>query len=99
MWYRMSIRSFRASDGNIWSAWLVNSTVRSVAGAPSEWLAFQNEEGTERRRLFEVPDDWESLSDERLELLRRVAEPARTWTKLSPPGGMPTIEREAERSP
>jgi hypothetical protein len=96
----MAIRTFRASDGTTWSAWLVTSTTQStVPGSPSEWLAFQNEDSTERRRLFEVPPNWETLSDERLELLRQVAEPARTWTKLSPPGGMPTLKRDAEQKP
>lgn len=35
------------------------------------WLCFGC--ATERRRLYPVPPEWESCSDERLDLLRRVA--------------------------
>jgi hypothetical protein len=91
----MAIRSFRYSDGTTWTVWRVSSTVQNVPGAPAEWLAFQNEASTERRRLFEVPPHWDELPDSELERLLRLAEPARAWSKLSPPGGMPAIERDA----
>jgi hypothetical protein len=39
-----------------------------------EWLAFQTEDGSERRRLRQVPANWADLSDERLDLLLRVAD-------------------------
>jgi hypothetical protein len=71
----MALRSFVASDGREWTVWLVRPASASpLLARPGEWLAFQNEEGTERRRLSEVPARWEELSDERLDLLRRVAE-------------------------
>ena len=90
----MAIRTFRASDGTRWTVWLVRSgSMGSVPGTPAEWLAFQNDEGTERRRLMEIPPDWAELPDERMDLLRRIAEPAILLSRHhSPPGG---IERLA----
>lgn len=88
----MTLRTFRASDGTNWTIWLVDTTVRAVAGSPKTWLAFQNEEGTERRRLFEIPEGWEELDDDRIDLLRKVAEPVKTWTRLSPPGGVEKVD-------
>lgn len=86
----MALRTFVASDGTTWTAWLVQSGfAATVPGTPTEWLAFQNEDNTERRRLLEVPDGWEALPDERLDLLRRMAEPVRGWaSRHTPPGGV-----------
>lgn len=91
----MPLRTFRARDGSVWSVWRIESTVRSdVLDTPHEWLLFQDDDATERRRLVDFPENWEALPDERLELLCRMATPAKTWTTLSPPGGVPTIEGE-----
>lgn len=86
----MALRTFLASDGTTWTAWLVQSGgVTTVPGAPTEWLAFQNEDGTERRRLLEIPDGWETLPDDRLDLVRRMAEPVRGWaSRHTPPSGV-----------
>lgn len=86
----MALRTFVASDGSTWTAWLVQTSgLAGVPGSPTEWLAFQNEEGTERRRLLEVPQNWEKLPDERLDLARRMAEPVRGWaSRHTPPGGI-----------
>ena len=85
----MSLKTFRAADGSTWTAWRVETgTVPVVPGTPSVWLAFQNEDESERRRLLEVPDDWERLSDQSLDLLRRMAEPVVTGRRPSPPGGI-----------
>jgi hypothetical protein len=86
----MALRTFVASDGKTWTAWLVQSSgVVAVPGTPTEWLAFQNEDGTERRRLLEIPDGWELLPDERLDLVRRIAEPVKQWaSRHTPPGGI-----------
>ena len=46
------------------------------------WLCFGCD--TERRRLYPVPPEWESCSDERLDLLRRVARKV-ARTTLDPP--------------
>jgi len=85
----MALRTFVASDGKTWTAWLVQSGIVSVPGTPTEWLAFQNEDATERRRLLEIPEGWENLPDERLDLVRRMAEPVKGWaTRHTPPGGV-----------
>lgn len=86
----MALRTFAASDGTTWTAWLVQASgTTGVPGTPTHWLAFQNDDGSERRRLLEVPEEWESLPAERLDLLRRVAEPVRGWaSRHTPPGGI-----------
>jgi hypothetical protein len=40
------------------------------------WLVFEREDGSDRRRLAQVPEDWESMPPERLMQLSRVATPA-----------------------
>jgi hypothetical protein len=71
----MALRIFIASDGRAWRVWLVRSTnPTSRFVKPPEWLAFQSEDERERRRLYQVPANWADLSDQRLELLLRVAE-------------------------
>lgn len=72
----MPSRTFAASDGRSWTVWLVQPTriVNQRSRIPQVWLAFQNEDESERRRLREFPADWATLSDERLELLRCTAE-------------------------
>jgi hypothetical protein len=60
------------------------------------WLAFQNEQGTERRRLLEFPDEWIQLSDRLLDLLRRMAEPVVSWQRPSPPDGVEQQRSEAQ---
>ena len=86
----MSMKSFLGSDGAQWTAWLVHvDNVSSVPGTPTEWLAFQKSDGTERRRLFDVPAQWAEISDERLDMLRRIAEPVKLLTvRHSPPSGV-----------
>ena len=84
----MPTRTFRTRNGSIWSVRRIESSATvSIPGAPREWLAFQDEAGTERRRLFNIPPDWEDMSDERLDLLRRHAEPSRFQVRATPPGG------------
>ena len=84
---RMPLRTFRAGDGSQWTVWSIRTAgAGAVAKPPAEWLAFQNEDCTERRRLFDVPAGWSELSDERLDLLRQVAEPV---TLLVPQHSLP----------
>jgi hypothetical protein len=85
----MALRTFVASDGKTWTAWLVQSSGIPVPGTPAEWLAFQNEDASERRRLLAIPEGWEDLPDERLDLVRRMAEPVKGWAaRHTPPGGI-----------
>jgi hypothetical protein len=89
---RMALRSFVSRDGATWTAWQVRAeTTTNIPGTPAEWLAFQSADGTERRRLLEVPDGWDQLPDDRLDLLRRMAEPVTLLaSRHSPPGGVQT---------
>lgn len=87
----MALRTFVAQDGTTWTVWLVQTSgLSGVTGTPPEWLAFQNEDDSQRRRLIEVPAGWDTLSDDRLDLLRRMAEPVKGWaSRHTPPGGGP----------
>lgn len=72
----MGIRSFLAFHGRTCTAWLVRPSraTSPLLGIPDAWLAFQNDDDSERRRLYPVPPNWADLGDERLDLLRRMAE-------------------------
>ncbi|MEP6730344.1 MAG: hypothetical protein ABJE10_06890 [bacterium] len=88
----MSLRTFLSADGTTWTAWRVDSGRAAVVpGTPTEWLAFKNDDDTERRRLLKFPDDWEALSDQLLDLLRRMAEPVLP-RRMTPPEGAPRQE-------
>jgi hypothetical protein len=92
----MSLRSFVSRDGSTWSVWRIDSASAAVVpGTPSEWLCFQDTDSTERRRLFEYPDNWADLPDERLDLLRKMAEPVKLWQRPSPPGGIERVDDSA----
>jgi hypothetical protein len=85
----MRLRSFLAADGTRWSVWRVEppascSQPRKLTG----WLAFVDERGRECRRLFEIPTNWEMLPPERLDLLRRLAEPAHSRGPMWLPVGV-----------
>ena len=54
------------------------------------WLVFEREDGTDRRRLSQVPEDWASLGAERLERLCGTAVPAPKVRAVPTVG--PTIE-------
>jgi len=74
---RMAVRTFLAADGTRWSVWRVEPAAGcSMPRTLIPWLAFVDERGTECRKLFEIPTNWETLPSERLDRLRRMAEPA-----------------------
>ena len=54
------------------------------------WLTFESE--GEKRRLAPIPKGWEAFSPERLDLLRRMAEPAPRGALTSD-----TLRREEQR--
>lgn len=90
----MPVREFVDHQGRAWRVW---STVPSVpsaitAGYEQGWLTFQA--GDELRRYAPIPAGWEQLSDERLDVLCRVAESAAT--RLTPPRGSPRDPGDAE---
>jgi hypothetical protein len=92
-----SVPSF-ASDGQTWTTWLVEPSSGSpLLGVPKAWLAFQNEDGSERRRLREFPATWADLPDDRLDLLRRMAELVGTARgRYSPPGARRVTDDDTE---
>ena len=89
----MSFRIFRANDGSCWTVWHVRAgSAANVPGMPLEWLAFQSEDGSERRRLLEIPPTWSGATDQRLDLLRRMADPVTLFAQRhSPPEGVRAI--------
>ena len=87
----MALRTYTESDGTSWRVWRVvpDSISFSTLDEPYRegWLCFERTDGSDRRRLSvtQVPDEWDVLPDERLETLRRSAEPAmRRFTPTSP---------------
>ncbi len=75
----MALRTFTDPDGNAWNAWHVRPGGPGVGYAEryrDGWVCFERVGGGGRCRipLDEMPPGWESLSEHRLDLLRRVAE-------------------------
>ena len=75
----MGLIDFADGDGVRWRVWHVETPAsRAHLMDPqyrNGWLVFEREDGTERRRLNTVPDDWTALSKDRLAQLCRVAIP------------------------
>jgi hypothetical protein len=77
------IRDFVDADGRTWHVWEVPPEQLSVRARPGTyagdfeggWLAFEAEEGGERRRLPGYPRDWQQLANDRIEALCREARP------------------------
>lgn len=75
----MALRNFIDRNGEGWRVWSVVPQASGGAGVPPAlrrgWLCFAPERGEQRLRLplEEVPTTWDSLPDDRLDLLRRVA--------------------------
>lgn len=75
----MALRTFADRSGCTWNVWNVQPSLAQPVIEDSlrgGWLCFQRSDGGERFRLrmTDVPPAWEQLGDERLDLLRRVAE-------------------------
>jgi hypothetical protein len=77
----MALRSFEDREGNEWRVWSVVPAAHAAVTLDEEyrggWLCFERIDGGDRCRLTltEAPAAWDSLPDERLDLLRRVALP------------------------
>src|SRR5215213_10121230 len=73
----MGLVEFADAEGIRWRVWQVETPPsRAHLMDPqyrNGWLVFEREDGGERRRLNQVPDDWASLSRERLAQLCRIA--------------------------
>lgn len=98
----MGLRLFRDAKGNTWRVWRVESPTASAhlidATFRDGWLAFERQDNAERRRLAQVPDDWESLTPDRLSSLLESAtrvEMSRTGT--TPVRSAPPATKLSER--
>ena len=76
----MGLITFTDGRGISWRAWRVETPAAQShlmdASFRNGWLVFEREDGSERRRLARTPDDWASLSPERLADLCGLAVPA-----------------------
>ena len=93
----MGLLSFTDEQGVRWRVWRVDTPAARAhlmeASYRNGWLVFEREDGLERRRLSQVPEDWASLSPERLLLLCQVATPVTT------PRSSPTSEQAVMNPP
>src|SRR5215218_9543147 len=77
----MALRTFEDREGQQWRVWSVVPATNAALTLDEEfragWLCFEHLGGGGRCRLTmsEAPAAWESLPDDRLDLLRRVATP------------------------
>jgi hypothetical protein len=62
------------------------------------WLVFEREDGDERRRLSGLPDDWTTLSSERLAELCAAATPVAVGRPTPTTGQQPVWSRPAPDS-
>jgi hypothetical protein len=87
---------FADSSGIRWRVWHVETpAARAHLMDPqyrSGWLVFEREDGSERRRLSQVPDDWASFGLHRLAQLCAVAVPV-VVGKTTPTGQQPVWPR------
>src|SRR5215212_7124239 len=97
----MALRSFDDRNGEGWQVWRVtpaSSVLERSSWMEGEfrqgWLCFESLSTGERRRLAPVPENWETLPTERLELMCRVASPARRTTPVEGIRSVNVPERE-----
>lgn len=94
----MGLVTFRDVQGIWWRVWHVE-TPASRAHLMNEsfrngWLVFEREDGGERRRLAQVPEDWASLPMARLIDLCQLATPVRP----TPPGQQAAVRQSDDLS-
>lgn len=97
----MALRVFADRDGIEWNVWLVQpgaSGNHFQERFREGWVCFERVDGEGRCRLplDQVPPGWESMPDDRLDLLRRVAEDS-TTVRLSKHSALDTA-RDAEEA-
>jgi hypothetical protein len=93
---------FQDANGVRWRVWRVETPAARAhlmdASYRNGWLVFEREDGTERRRLNQVPEDWAHLAQDhlaRLCTLAVVAPPARS-TSSQTTMKMPIVPRPAD---
>ena len=84
----MAYAEFSDREGRCWRVWHTRPRLAEVLSRlPSEWkdgwLTFECD--GDKRRLAPVPRGWEDFSAPRLDLLRRMAEPAAAGPTMSDP--------------
>jgi hypothetical protein len=93
----MGLIEFADKEGIRWRVWHVETPAsRAHLMDPqyrNGWLAFEREDGTDRRRLNQVPEDWASLPSDRLALLCSLAVPVAVG-KTTPSGQQQAWPRE-----
>jgi len=90
------MREIVDARGQRWRVWETTpSRAEGLGGFGGGWLTF--DDGTERRRLAPVPENWERLSDVRLALLLRAARPSGAITEYRGPDRRRDERREGER--
>lgn len=98
----MGLKTFNDALGARWRVWRVETPAARAhlmdASFRNGWLVFEREDGRERRRLAQVPEDWASLSPARLAQLCQVAAPVKAnsstaVTELVPATPRPGGER------
>jgi hypothetical protein len=76
----VALLNFTDARGNGWRVWNVDTPADRAhlmdASYRNGWLVFERIDGTERRRLAQVPEDWEHLTPDHLYRLCRAATPA-----------------------
>ena len=100
----MALRVYRDSAGGEWRVWRVSPDAASSSTLDSRfrdgWLCFERADGSDRRRLAmsQVPPGWESVSDDRLDSLCGIAEPA-TRQPDAPPSHTEVAEGSVTKRP
>lgn len=76
----MGLLTFQDAEGTRWRVWRVETPRARAhlmdASYRNGWLVFEKEDGSERRRLAQVPEDWTHLTAHHLARLCAVAVPA-----------------------
>jgi hypothetical protein len=71
---------FTDARGHGWRVWKVDTPAERAhlmdVSYRNGWLVFEREDGSERRRLAQVPEDWEHLAPAHLYRLCQIATPA-----------------------
>jgi hypothetical protein len=97
----MGLIEFSDNKGGQWRVWHVETPpARAHLMDPlyrTGWLVFERVDGSERRRLNQVPEDWASLPRERLSLLCSLAVPV-VMAKGPSTGQQPTWPRPADEA-
>lgn len=97
----VGLEYFTDAQGIRWRVWQVDTPASRAhlmdANFRNGWLVFEREDGSDRRRLAQVPEDWSSLAPERLAQLCAAATPAPA--ARSTPTAPPTIQSPSHLRP